>query len=126
MSRSNRMKANYIGYYNQKRVSQIGCIDLRVICENGQFTNEQDGKEVDKETLDRITQFINEIGWNLEGDRIFISNEMHEINMRKESKGGIQGARYININDHIKDQSIEKISLKEIAKNLKDQVVWSK
>ncbi|ERP30663.1 hypothetical protein [Chitinivibrio alkaliphilus] len=120
-------KHNYVGIYKDKRVQYIWKIE-------SVFDVLYDGKDLKKELIqgedtskfdDKIIGIIkdaeSEKGWDIYSNHRFFCGQPIATSYEKESSGGIQGARLLNLRD-IVDEKI--LSTDIIAKKLKD-ICWS-
>jgi hypothetical protein len=115
----------YLGIYANKSVRGIGKIkniidaDIR----DGNIDIKKNNKNTTEEEIKRIVDAIKEtketLGWNIEtGHKFFLMNEFYDTNFKKESKGGIMGARFFNLKDIIGEE--KNISTEELAKRLRE------
>jgi len=111
----NRRHSTYLGVYADKAVRAIGRISKVVTCtvvpEENQVDNviaveSQEKVTLTKEEIGRIVAVTKEAkernGWDLTKDtQFFLCDEMVECRFNKNTHGGIQGHRYINIKDYL-------------------------
>lgn len=104
VNRPSRGGCRYLGIYKNRTVSLIGDIVAVIVC------SYQDGKavpqgpaefgEITEERLSRITAVIEATSYyDLKGttQRYFVTDGLHETEIRKSTKGGIQGPMYLKI-----------------------------
>ncbi|WP_319370583.1 hypothetical protein [uncultured Ilyobacter sp.] len=115
----------YLGIYANKSVRGIGKIKniIDADIKDGNIDIKKSKKNTTEEEAERIIDAIKEtketLGWNIEsGHKFFIMEEFYDTDFKKESKGGIMGARFFNLKDIIGEE--KNISAEELAKRLRE------
>ncbi len=115
----------YLGIYANKSVRGIGKIKniIDADIKDGNIDIKKSKKNTTEEEAERIIDAIKEtketLGWNIEsGHKFFIMEEFYDTDFKKESKGGIMGARFFNLKDIIGEE--KNILTEELAKRLRE------
>ena len=130
-SRSYNRRHSYLGLYNQKAIKGVGEIKLIVDAEYSKETKqleyevvEGDQKKLPEEVKDDIIQAMiqgeEDFGYQIyKGHRFFIVHEFIKTEFKKESSGGLLGARYFDLTEY--DLEKEELNTELIAEKLKEK-----
>ncbi|MCG2587776.1 hypothetical protein [Rhodohalobacter sulfatireducens] len=117
-------KHSYIGIYTQKCIHYIWEIDsvFDVTYDGNElkkvFIDGRDTDDYDQKLIGIIEQAEEDLGHDLyRSHRFFCGKKVHNTNFRKVSKYGIQGARYMNLNDVLDEYG----DTSQIAEKLKSE-----
>ncbi|MBI9095212.1 MAG: hypothetical protein JEY71_10050 [Sphaerochaeta sp.] len=112
---------DYVGIYKNKSVRLIGkvstIVDAKSEIDGIKYESLSGGGVPDtikKSIESMINSAENHLGWDFSKNytRFFCFDELYETDYRKRSKGGIQGNRYINISEFIKDgKTVEDLAI---------------
>jgi hypothetical protein len=101
--RTSKSHIPYIGIYTNKRITHIGINHAAILCKKADdetiiFTNEHKSassynKQKIKEMIDATPYY--DLGKGIE--RFYIINSLQEVNIIKESSGGMMGLRYLDL-----------------------------
>lgn len=97
-------RAHFIGSYRQKSVSHVGRIEASAICrkiDDQLLIDKVEMGELSSEQKDRIFEIINAASYypdlGAEPHRYYLVDHFFETDVRKVSKGGMMGFRYLDI-----------------------------
>ena len=107
---------NYIGIYKQKAVRLLGRVAAtydRKVAANGQieltFINGTDTPMFRQRIEGMVVDSNQKLGWDLKNDtRFFCANELLSTDFVKTSWGGIQGARFWDISEQVKEAATDE------------------
>lgn len=121
----------YFGLYNNKSIRTLATVENCIAVNFDKTSSELKiqkhrstmDKEITEEQKKRLRNGLIELGWKEEDLEylkyyLFDKNDFYETDFCKRSKGGIRGARYMNLKDFLKDKQ-KKWSTEEIADFLK-------
>ena len=114
----------YLGIYNDKCIRAIGEVDKISVIECDKNTGEvkiTEGDELNAQEKEKIAEVVevayNEVGHKIDsGGRFFLVDKFYETKYKKESKYGLQGAKYFDIAEIIDGEIPE--NTKDLAEEL--------
>lgn len=130
-SRSYNRRHRYLGLYTRKEIKGVGEIELIVDADYDKETNELKC-EVLEGNKNRLTDEVKgnivqamfdgeeEFGYQIyKGHRFFIVPQFFETEFKKDSSGGLLGARYFDLTDY--ELQKEELNTQLIAEKLKEE-----
>jgi hypothetical protein len=124
-SKSSKAHVPYIGIYKNKTITHIGrilgtCIsrcsghDIKFEHENGQITQADEAKI---KTVINATDYYD---LRQSSERYYLIDELYEVNLHKQSSGGIRGHRYFDLKSFSDEQITPNDKVKHIADKIRD------
>lgn len=118
-------KHKYVGIYREKSVRAIieveSVFDVEIIdgkLKKNPFGESNNTSDYDKKILDIVEEARIKCGYDLLKGHRFFCGKVAPTDFKKSTKGGIQGARFIDFRDHLEIINIKSQSLEELAKAL--------
>lgn len=101
-SRRHTRDVQFIGIYKDKEISYIGeilgsCVGTP---KNGELIVEEKIGHVSAEDIKKIEEVISVTPYfklNKESVRYYLMSKFHEVNIQKDSDGGVRGSRYLDL-----------------------------
>lgn len=130
-SRSYNRRHKYLGLYTQKKIKGVGEIILivdadylkeakKLKCEVVEGAHDQLTEEVQNNILQAMIHGEKDFGYQIyTGHRFFIVSQFIETEFKKDSSGGLLGARYFDLTEYGLDKA--ELSIELIAKKLNNQ-----
>lgn len=121
--KSSKAHVPFIGIYNNKTITHIGRIKGTCIAvPNAQeLTFETESGVITKKDIDVIREVIQDTGYydlKLGHERYYLIDDLSEVNITKDSAGGIRGHRYFDLQDLSAERILSDDTMQKIIQKI--------